>query len=138
VTVPIGAKTQAIYFLHGSSWISKSEPFANYTIVYEDGTTAVVPVVPVGNPTDFDIMQQLESTATIQDWFPIVPQFSNAKARQVPLLGKDDPLQSNSYLYTLEWANPKPGVPVKEVKITSDPAKEGTLLVVALTVLKAP
>ena len=138
VTIPVECKAQALYFLHGAAWTAESEPFADYAIVYEDGTTATVPLIPLGNPKDFDVMQKLENTATIQDWFGTGPEFSNTAARQVPLLREDDPLKSSHYLYTLEWANPKPRVPIKEVKITSDPAKGETLFVVALTVLKAP
>jgi len=41
------------------------------------------------------------------------------------------------YIYTLQWVNPHPEKTVKELKLTSNPKEETSLMVFGITVLTA-
>jgi len=139
VAVPVGMKAKAIYFLHGCAWATKHQKVGDYTFVYEDGSRAVVDLIPYGlNSEHLAVNQQRQKDSTIQDWFWGFPQFENNNARKVIVADRKDPLGYMRYIYTLQWINPHPEKTIKEIRLRSDPALPTGIMVIAVTVLKTP
>ena len=108
-----------------------------YELLYEDGSTAVLPVTVYGNATSAGVAEaQRLSAANIADWWPTAPQFSNDKVRQVPVMDPGGAPASLRFLYAVQWDNPQPDKVIKALRLTSDPQKNATVIVVAVTLME--
>jgi hypothetical protein len=67
-----------------------------------------------------------------------MPQFDNENARNVMIVNPQDPLKTVRYVYTLQWVNPHPTKVIKELRLTSNPNEETSLMVFGITALATP
>jgi len=135
VTVPVGRRARTIYILHGCARGDRFAPAARYELVYADGTTAGVDVVPLGEaPKDEARLDQRKRLANIQDTRPEFVQFASDRARRAMILDPDDPAGRLRYLYTFRWPNPHPAKVIRSVRLaSSDPEQEVTVGILAIT-----
>lgn len=137
VAIPLGRKARAVYFLHGSGYSGEHRQFGEYRFVYEDGSSVAVPLIPFGQGSEhMDVLKRLEAESTIQDWWPAMPQFEGPNARKVIVASQDKPLDGARYLYTLQWLNPHPEKSIREIRLSSQPEREATVFVLAITSLE--
>ncbi len=134
VTLPVGRKVRAVYFLHGCGYAGERVPFAWYDFRSEGRPVASVPLVArgVGPAHSPDT-----PPANIQDWWPEFPQFNTDNVRHVTVTEHGDPFAYERYLYSLEWVNPAPEVPLTEIRVRSNPMVPTTLGLLAVTLLLA-
>ena len=132
VALPVGRKVRAVYFLHGCGYAGERVPFAWYDFRLEGRTTLSLPLVArgVGPAHSPDT-----PPANIQDWWPEFPQFNTDNVRHVAVTEHGDPFAYERYLYSLEWVNPSPDVPLTEIRIRSNPVVPTTLGLLAVTLL---
>ncbi|TVR53069.1 MAG: GntR family transcriptional regulator [Puniceicoccaceae bacterium] len=132
VAIPVGAKTRAVYFLHGCGYASSTEAFAAYTIHTSKGRKHQIPLVPLSwrHPDN-------APEANIQDWWSDFPQHDLPHALKAVITEDGDPFLYERYLYTLEWVHPDPTDPVRQIVISSPGSSEAALAVLAISVLKA-
>lgn len=94
VTIPVGRRTNAFYFLVGIGWGEEGDA-ATLTIHYADGTAAKIP---------------LRDGVNVANW------------HDQPLPNTDDhkfvPARKDRFLYAVQWVNPRPGVPVRSLDFT--------------------
>jgi hypothetical protein len=78
--------------------------------------------------------------ANIQDWWPDMPHFNFPSARMAPINVTEitDTMQRHVYLYSLEWINPNPEIPISHLVIDVNPNQSTTLGLLAISVLSAP
>ena len=134
LVLPIGRRVRAVYFLHGCGYAGERVPFAWYEFRQAGRPPAVLPLVArgVGPAHSPDT-----PAANIQDWWPEFPQFNGDGVRHVVVAENGDPFAYERYLYTLEWANPAPEVPLDEIRIRSNPVVPTTLGLLGVTLLLA-
>ncbi|MEI8341051.1 MAG: substrate-binding domain-containing protein, partial [Verrucomicrobiota bacterium] len=126
ITLEIGKKARAVYFLHGCGWTSKPKSFASYEFHYANGTVHRVLLDPIKGAPNPQSAKPVRLRGNIQDWWPtpFIPQFQSAHARHYVVTNNGEPLLYERYLYTLEWINPHPGKKIKRLVIRSDPEAE--------------
>ncbi len=141
--IPVGMRAEAIYVLHGCGYAKFMQPFASYHFHGKAGELGSVPLVSLGSPPpggDASLSEgKLGATqANIQDWWSDFPHLDFPHARMAPLPDRDESSQvrRHVFLYTLEWINPTPEVPIRHVEIRVDPSVATTLGVLALTVVQ--
>lgn len=123
-----------IYFLHGCGWATDHVKSAEYRIVYDDGSSATVDLVPYGlGPSDNELVAQWRQESNIQDWWPSYQQFENPRARHLVVTEDSNPEAYEHYLYTLEWVNPSPEKKLTAIRIKSNPKSRFTLGVLAIS-----
>ena len=138
VVIHLGARVKAIYVLHGCAWARTRTRCARYEFAYEDGTSTGVDIVPYGAPGEAPMPAHLRARSpNIQDWWPTFQQFEDADARKVIIADPEDPLGYQRYLYSLQWTNPHPEKVLDSIVLKSEPQKPTTVLVLAVTALKA-
>jgi hypothetical protein len=135
VEVPVGSSATAIYVLHCAGYASAHGAGARYQFVYDDGSTSDVDIVSYGQ-ADAARADELAASSNIQDWWPDFPQFDNADAHQAIIVADDPALDYRRFMYTLQWTNPDAGRRVRSIRMSADPEKEFSLMVLAVTVLK--
>ncbi len=64
-----------------------------------------------------------------------MPQFDNENAKKVMIVNPENALKSVRYLYTLQWVNPEPYKPIKELVMTADPREEASVQVFGISAL---
>ena len=152
ITVPVGRTVREVYVLHGCAFASQYVPAARYELVYADGTTAGIDVVPLGtapedtthaddaggpgaaNPDAEEQLLDRRSAANIQNWDADALHFSRDPARRAMIVDPDDPASGVRYLYTLRWPNPHPDRPVQSLRLASaDPQQAASVAVFAVT-----
>ncbi len=135
VTVPVGRTARTVYVLHGCAGAARFVPVGRYDLVYEDGTTAGIDVVALGEaPAAPSRLAERERLATIQDWRPALPQFAGERGRRAMIVDSDDPASRIRYLYTLRWPNPHPEKPIRAIRLRAvGPDREVTLGILAIT-----
>jgi len=135
VTVPVGRKARTVYLLHGCAQGDRFAPAAYYDLVYADGTTAGLDVVPLGNaPEDTTRLAERKRLATVQDWRPEALHFATERARAAMIVGEDNPAGRVRYLYTVRWPNPHPEKTIRGIRLASaDPEQDVTVGVLAVT-----
>jgi hypothetical protein len=137
--VPISVNTQvsAIYFLHGCGWAADHTRCAEYKMMYADGSTCSVALVPYGDgPSNLALRDQWQAESNIQDWWPTFPHFSNEHSRHLVVTKDGDPEVYERHLYTLEWINPHPEKRLDHILIATNPKILFTLGVLAITLLR--
>jgi len=127
----VGRRARAVYFLHGAGWAAEHSAAARYEFIYADGSKASIDIVPYGRG-EAPRNEALARESNIQDWWPDFPQFENENARAFPV-GDDD---SRRYLYTLQWVNPTPAKVLDRIRLASNPERDATVVVLAVTVLE--
>lgn len=141
--IPLRGEISAAWFLHGCGYAKPLHPFATYA--FHDGKKIVdtIPLVSLGAPVPDFAPRQTSKTTTplepnIQDWWPDFPHQDFPGARMVPVQGHDTTGTPEPcvYLYTLQWINPTPAVPISHLEITVDPAQSTTLGLLGLTLLR--
>ncbi len=113
--IAVNATAGSIYFLHASAW--SGGRMATYTVVYDDGTSAELPVV---------------AGETITDWWSPVSKANYRVALQVPNAQTDD-----VGLVVFGWTNPAPAKKIAKLHIaTAD--QDGIVVLAAVTISDAP
>lgn len=136
VAIPVGNKLSALHFLHGCGW-GKHAKVGQYRMVYDDETTAELDVIPYGSGSEhLDVMERMRKEATVQDWWPALPQIENDRLRHV-IIANPGNLADKRYLYHLWWPNPHPGRTVVRLDLESDPTVDTSIFIVAITVALA-
>jgi hypothetical protein len=134
VTIPVGRKARGVYVLHGAGYVSDHTKAARYSLVYEDGTQSPLDITTFGTGTgQKDPDEALARTSNLQDWWSSFPHFENPSTRHVLLLNDADPLQPPVYLYVLEWKNPHPEKPIREIRLKSPGNVDASVLVLGVT-----
>ena len=132
VTVPVGKKVAALYFLHGCGW-AKQAKAGQYRVVYDDDATAPIDIIPYGTGSEhLDVAERMRRQATVQDWWPALMQVDNERLRNVIIASPANPADKR-YLYNLRWTNPTPEKPVKRVELESHPSLGTSLFILAIT-----
>lgn len=78
--------------------------------------------------------------SNVVDWYPRADSWrhlSDPAAKVFIVTEAGDPLHYERYLTSLEWTPAHPGEYLEKIRITSDPDREETLGLLALTVLPA-
>jgi len=118
VTIRIGRKANALYFLQSSAWTS-NKTHGSYVVRYEDGREIHIPLVGGVN---------------LRDWAANNPEepfdLESGTYTTVAWTGKGKRFAKAS-LYMMQWVNPNPGKVVKEVEIVS--ANSAVLILAGLT-----
>jgi hypothetical protein len=114
--------------------------FGTYSIFRKSGLPDTVPLVALGLPLPGAQTWQIAEAVTaanIQDWWPDYPHCNFRQGRMVLLSdsASSGPVRGHVCLYTLEWINPTPEVPVSHIEIEADPAQSATLGVLGITLL---
>jgi hexosaminidase len=119
VTFEIGAKVSGVAFLHTCGWsspiTSPRSKIGAYTITYDDGSSAAIPLEYGRNITAWT---DLVARSVIQD--PVW----RGKTKEDLEVG----------LNVLVWKNPNPGKAVKQIQLSSDGAQSNPTLI-GLTLL---
>jgi hypothetical protein len=138
VEIPIDRKAAVVYLLHGAGWVKEHGRIGRYELVYDDGTTAELPVVAYGPeaPTP-DQAEQQRTASNIQDWWPTAAHFSNDAARFAMIPDPNGTPEGKRYLYVVEWPNPHPTQAIKALRMSGEPTVSGSLLVLAVALLTA-
>ncbi|SDU05603.1 DNA-binding transcriptional regulator, LacI/PurR family [Verrucomicrobium sp. GAS474] len=139
--VPIGAKVEAVYFLHGCGYARFLKPFATYSFLRGKKPVAEIALVPLGQPPADHPTGPVSPEflrANIQDWWPDLPHFDFPEARMAPVNQSEagEAVERHAYLYTLEWINPEPGKPIDYLDIAVNPAQSTTLGLLAVSALR--
>ena len=121
--IPLGKKAKAIYFLHGSGWISKIGKIGEYELVYGDGTAEKIDIIAD------EESPQADAISNICDWYPTYGQIEKKDARKVIIMSSE----GVRYIYTLQWINPKPEKIIETIVLKSDPETTGALSVLGIT-----
>lgn len=133
ITVRVGEKCRAAYFLHGAGFIGEHEAVAEYVFVYEDGTSCAHQVIALGTPIeDRRKMAGRVKVSAVQDWWPAIQQFENEHARNVIVASKNDP-EDHRFIYCLECLNPRPQKVLREIVLRSLPGVASSVVILAVT-----
>jgi hypothetical protein len=133
VIVPAAGRFRAVYLLHGAGYVSEHRQIAEYQFVYEDGRIERMPIRGLGPASNRKAeMQGRMDVCRIQDWWPAQTQFDQPQAHRLPVASPKDPCDVR-YLYTTEWINPRPSVPLREVRLAADSKSGAIVLVLAAT-----
>ena len=126
VEVPLGGDVSAVYVLHAAGWVVDSaEPFGRYELVYADGSTAGLDVA-----ADRGGAKQ----PLVGDWYPTFDAFDNKVTRHAKLRPSEAGVGAN--LYVVEVANPDPAKEVVALRLSGDPEKDPSLIVLGVTALR--
>lgn len=140
LVIPVRSRVKAAYVLHGCGYAKFLQAFACYSFHAAKSRIARVPLVSLGQPpAGFSLKTQKPSAASpnIQDWWSDYPHMDFPSARMVPIKEPNASVISDyAYLYTLEWINPSPDLPVSHLEITANPDVATTLGVLAITILE--
>ena len=131
ITLPVGRRVKAVYFLHGCGFASTPAPFAWYDFVLEGRRTVSVPLVARG----LGPLQEGDEKPNIQDWWSDFPQIEGPGVLPMVVTQDGDPFLYERYLYTLEWVSPQPDAVLGEIRISSNPTQPTTLGLLAVTLL---
>ena len=136
VTVPLGRKVRALYFLHGCGWGAHKKA-GQYRMLYEDGTRATIDILPYGSGSEhLDVVERMRRDSTIQDWWPSLTQIENERLRHV-IVANPENLADRRYLYNLRWQNPSPAKAVESIELESESTLSTSLFVVGVTAVLA-
>lgn len=132
---PVGRRVRAVYFLHGCGYAGERVPFAWYEFRQAGRPPTILPLVArgVGPAHSPDT-----PPANLQDWWPEFPQFNADGVRHLAVTENGDPFAYERYLYSLEWVNPTPEIPLDEIRVRSNPVVPTTLGLLGITLLLAP
>ena len=130
VILPVERKVKAAYFLHGCGFAADAVPFAWYEFTNAKRTVYRIPLVPLGMAD-----RGAAPDANIQDWWADFPQFEAAHVKHLVLAENGDPYEYERYLYTYEWINPEPLIPLQTLAIRSNSDEPTTLGLLAVTLL---
>lgn len=141
VRIPVNLRTKAIYILHGCGYVKHRARFGSYTFFQKKKPLETVPLTTLGRPQPGAETWELAEAvleANIQDWWPDYPHCAFRHARMVPLpdTRSAGPVRGHVFLYTLEWINPAPEIPISHIEIEADSTVSTTLGVLAVSVLK--
>lgn len=131
VTLPVGHRVRAVYFLHGCGFAGEPAPFAWYDFDLSGRRSVSVPIASRGLRRPVAGAPQ----PNIQDWWADFPQFTAPGVKHAVISHEGDPYEYERYLYTLEWVNPSPGATLKTICLRSNPSSATTLGVLAITLL---
>lgn len=140
VRIPVNFRAKALYILHGCGYVKPLARFASYAFFQKKRALGTIPLVALGQPLPGAATWELAEAileANIQDWWPDYPHCNFRQARMVPLADSRSagPVRGHVYLYTIEWINPFPEIPISHIEIEADPAQSATLGVLAISVL---
>ena len=90
--IPVGRKAGELWFLHASAWslnIRPGEAIGAYSVEYDDGSTAEIPI---------------RFRQDVTDWFFEPGDLANAEVAWTGRNEKKDPIA----IYAMRWRNPPP------------------------------
>ena len=96
VTIPVGRRSNALYFLTAAGWASEKVNIANLTVRYADGQSASVPLTVGQN---------------LLNWWD-TPLANSENSRFVPA-------RKDRFLYAVQWLNPRPDAPIESVEFAA-------------------
>lgn len=130
VVLPVERKVKAAYFLHGCGYAADAVPFAWYEFANANHQVHPIPLISLG------LVDRSEAPdANIQDWWADFPQFDAEHVKHLVLAENGDPYEYERYLYSYEWLNPEPEIPVQTLTIRSNCDEPTTLGLLAVTLL---
>ncbi|TVR48500.1 MAG: hypothetical protein EA425_14255 [Puniceicoccaceae bacterium] len=133
MTIPVARAVRAVYLLHGCGYAAECQAFAWYDFILEGRRPISVPIAARGLSTP----PRDALPPNIQDWLSDYPQFDAPGVKHFAVTAGGDPFKYERYLYTLEWVNPRPSDPLREIRLSSNPALDTTLGVLAITLVTA-
>jgi DNA-binding LacI/PurR family transcriptional regulator len=135
VKLQLGRRVKALYFLHGCG---HAEPvrFAEYSMHFQNGKTARVPLIPIGPSLEFALKETGRSKPNLQDWWPEYEPRDFPHALYATVYNPADPQEYTRNLYTLEWINPRPQDKLSHIEVSVDPEAGPTLALIAVTALQ--
>ena len=114
VAMAVGAKLDTLYFLHSGAWIKDGRKHWTYDIVYADGRTEEIPVI---------------GGVGVRDWTLAGERydFPNTAKRRASVWPQTvaNIISPTCGLYVMEWLNPYPATPVKEIRMMTGSAEKG-------------
>lgn len=136
ITIPVNQVFQALYILHTGAYIAEHNQVAEYQLVYSDGKVAKLPIFGAGGESpNHKLSSKVIRASRVQDWWWNHRQFEHAQARCLPIVPRTrshEPWNA----YSVEWVNPRPSVPVKELRLGADQNSPTMMVVLAATLLK--
>jgi len=132
--IAVNSPVKALYFLHGCGH-AQPLPFAEYLIHFKQGTTASVPLLPMGAAKQTKPPRRGKLQPNLQDWWPENAQQDFPHARYAIVFNPADPQAYERYLYTLEWINPRPRDEVSHIEVRVNPDAGPSLALIAVTAL---
>lgn len=140
LVIPIGCKVRAVYVLHGCGYAKFLQPFARYSFHGPKSRLADIPLVSLGQPPAGFSLESLppgSAMPNIQDWWTDYPHMDFPSAHMALVRETNaSGIPHNVCLYTLEWLNPSPEIPVTQLEVTADSDLATSLGILAVTVLK--
>lgn len=139
VKIPIHQSVQALYLLHGASYVGVTRPIGAYALVYEDGTEHEVDVVAGGKMGFNDQPGKNDAlygtlTPNIKDWYHPTT-IHTASTRPVPAKMLEAFVEKTANIYQYELVNPHPEKTVKALRMTSDTSQAGRFILFSATAL---
>jgi len=121
VAIPVGGKARVLYFLHSGAWITEGKPHWAYEVHYADGKQETISVV--GGVNVFDWGGAEESR-----------DFPNTESRRTTVWPQRvaNMLSPKCGLFAMEWLNPRPQEPIREIRMVTAP-EGGVPILLAIT-----
>ena len=130
--VPVGARVEAVYVLHGSGWVDGDPaPFGSYELVYADGGSAGV---AVSAPAADGSGSAEGAEPLVGDWYGAFQPFDGEAVRHARLPADASGVAAN--LYVVELVNPEPAREVASVRLRGDAERDSTLIVLGVTAVR--
>ncbi len=133
----VGRRVRAVYFLHACAYTASGAAVGAYRFRFAGGAEETVTLVAGRRElSSLPLPFACGGRANIQDWWPFVRQIESSAARPVCLVDVERRLGDMAYLYTLEWANPRPARRLERIEVEGAPGGKAmlALLAVALSV----
>lgn len=131
LSLPVGRRVRAVYFLHGCGFVTDRSPFAWYDFQFEGRRTISVPLIARG----IGPLKKGDPVPNLQDWWNDFPQIESPGVLPFVVTQHGDPFLYERYLYTLEWESPYPDAVLREIRLSSNPAQPTTLGILGVTLL---
>ncbi len=102
VEVPVGYPVEGLFFLHSAAYAGGH--LATYTVDYADGQNVAIPLMVGEN---------------IHDWSGVHPFLREKGTQSVAAWTGRNEVFPEVTVYRMLWVNPRPGVPVKQVRFAN-------------------
>lgn len=122
----IEGNVEALYFLHVCGFAVQGKKIGSYILINEREQRFEIPLIPHEE-------EDRNPATNIQDWWPGYPQRNRLPSHHYIIAEDDDPLEYERYLYTLEWVNPSPGIPLREMVCEMEETNASLLGLLGLT-----
>ncbi len=136
ITIPVGMKCDAVYFLLAAGFISSHGAIAEVVYRWADGKAEVQPLIAYFTPSpQSEEQERWQAESAVQDWWPTFPHFFNASAKAFRLGADDHNPVEWRYLYTVQGIYNRPGQILRSITIRHVQSNESKLAVFAVTMM---